>query len=76
LTTLAPQSTPTPDFDQETTAGDVVYHPPSKLLYAQCSDGEWIGVSNLSFPTKKVLNAAGFANGYGVRKHPGRFGTL
>ena len=78
---------PTPDFDQGSTsststdgasflAGDVLYHPPSKLLYVLCSDGEWLGVCNLGFPTKKILNAAGFANGYGVRKQGGRFGTL
>jgi len=74
LTSLAPESTATPDFQSsDAVPGDVVYHPPSKLLYAQSRDGEWVGVSHLGFPTKKVLNAAGFANGYGVRKHGGKF---
>jgi hypothetical protein len=33
----------------------------------------WAGITALHFPTKKLLTAESFANGYGIRKQPGRF---
>lgn len=80
LKKLAPENTPIPTFSADARAaaapGDVLFHPASKLVYVLCGDGEWVGVSNLMFPTKKVLNAAAFANGYSVRKQGGRFAAV
>ena len=45
----------------------------TKALWVRCAEG-WAGITALHFPTKKLLSAESFANGYGIRKVGGRFG--
>ncbi|XP_066589673.1 methionyl-tRNA formyltransferase, mitochondrial isoform X2 [Prorops nasuta] len=44
--------------------GFVIYSRKRKLLLVKCKDGQWISVSNITVPGRRVMNALDFYNGY------------
>jgi methionyl-tRNA formyltransferase len=69
------ESLDVPDHIENNTGsipGTALYDKKTKAVFVRCADG-WASCTAFHFPTKKVLTAEAFANGYGIRKGGGLF---